>query len=100
MGIITTEAWVVNQGPDGANPRKQVPGELRKESFSFPDITEYEVLAEPIYGCWEANMTHALERRPIDICRDRGEEKVVIGNAGIVRILKAGSSVTTAKEGD
>ena len=41
------------------------------------------MLAEPLYGCWEGNMSHAVERRPIDIYRDRGEEKVVIGNAGV-----------------
>jgi len=73
---------------------------LKREAFSFPEPEEHEVLAEPIYGCWEANMTHALERLPIDICLDRGEEKVVIGNAGVVRVLKPGKAVKTVKEGD
>jgi NADPH:quinone reductase-like Zn-dependent oxidoreductase len=73
---------------------------LRRETFSFSDITEDEVLVEPIYGCWEGNMSHAIERRPIDICRDRGEEKVIIGNAGVVRVLKTGSAVSNVKEGD
>jgi NADPH:quinone reductase-like Zn-dependent oxidoreductase len=45
-------------------------------------------------------MTHALERKPIDICSQRNEERVVIGNAGVVRVLKCGSQVTTVKEGD
>ncbi len=97
MGKITTEAWVLYAGE---NPTKPTPGTLKKEAFTFEDITEFEVLAEPLLGCWEGNMTHALERRPVDICRQRGEEKVVIGNAGVVRILKTGSAVTTVKAGD
>lgn len=97
MGKITTEAWVLHAGED---PKKPSPGFLKKEAFSFPDITDFEVLAEPIYGCWEGNMTHALERRPVDICRQRGEDKVVIGNAGVVRILKVGSAVTSVQPGD
>lgn len=93
--MITTEAWVLHRGPS-----KREPGELKREAYSFPSITECEVLAEPIYGCWEGNMTHALQRDPIDICRHRGEQKVVLGNAGVVRILKSGTAVTTVKEGD
>lgn len=57
-------------------------------------------MVEPVYGCWEGNMSHALERRPVDICRLRGEEKVVPGNAGVVRILKAGKAVRSVREGD
>ena len=96
-GKITTEAWVLYAGED---PRKPTPGQLKKENFTFSDITECEVLGEPLYGCWEGNMTHALERRPVDICQQRGENKVVIGNAGVVRILKVGSAVTTVRPGD
>jgi len=98
MGNVTTEAWVIYAAPDGSTSPQ--PAELKKEEFSFSDINDHEVLAEPIYGCWEANMTHALERRPIDICRYREEEKVVIGNAGVVRVLKAGSNVSNFKAGD
>ena len=94
--MITTEAWVLYRSPSS----NLEPGHLKKETFSFPDITENEVLAEPLYGSWEANMTHALERNPIDVCRWRKEKKIVIGNAGVMRILKTGSSVTTVKEGD
>src|SRR2546423_15240506 len=94
--MVTTEAWVLAKGPLSGDE----PGQLQRESFSFPDITEHEVLAEPIYGCWEANMTHALERQPVDICRHRSEEKVVLGNAGVVRILQTGAAVTTVVGGD
>jgi NADPH:quinone reductase-like Zn-dependent oxidoreductase len=93
---ITTEAWVLYK----AKPDELGPAELRREEFSFSGIEEDEVLAEPLYGCWEGNMTHALERQPIDICRQRREAKVVQGNAGVVRILQIGSAVTSVAEGD
>jgi NADPH:quinone reductase-like Zn-dependent oxidoreductase len=63
-------------------------------------MTEHDVLAEPIYGTWEANMTHCLEREPIDVCRIRREKEVVLGNAGVVRILETGSAVTTCRKDD
>ncbi len=100
MKTITTEAYVLYQGGGGAKSGPEAWADLHLEEFSFPDITEYEVLAEPVYGCWEGNMDHALKRRPVDICRQRGEQKVVIGNAGVVRILKTGKKVTAVKEGD
>ncbi|MEV1092379.1 zinc-binding alcohol dehydrogenase family protein [Streptomyces microflavus] len=43
---------------------------------------------EPIIGSWEANMDHALARSPIDVCSSRGEDAVVLGNLGVVRVLK------------
>lgn len=92
--MIKTEAWVLHRGPSEAEPATLV-----REEFSFPDITEDELLVEPIYGCWEGNMTHALLRSPIDICRHRGEARVVIGNAGVVRILKTGQAVQNLSEG-
>lgn len=98
--MYTTEAWVIHQGPERGNPRRPEPAELRKESFSFPDLSDDEVLVEPIYGCWEGNMAHALSRSPVDICQQRREEKVVIGNAGVVRVLKTGDGVKSLREGD
>jgi hypothetical protein len=93
--MITTEAWVLHRGPSG----EPGPAELKKERFTFPDIMEYEVLAEPIYGSWEGNMTHALARDPVDVCRQRCEEKVVLGNAGVVRALKTGCTAGTTSRG-
>lgn len=98
MGTITTDAWVIYQSPDDSH--KLEPAELIREQFSFSDITDEEVLVEPLYGCWEGNMTHALERNPIDVCRHRGEEKIVMGNAGVVRVLQVGARVKSVKEGD
>lgn len=94
--MITTEAWVIYRGPPTREPE---PAELVIEKFSFPDIAEDELLVEPIYGCWEGNMTHTLRRSPIDACRLRGEAKVVVGNAGVVRVLEVGEAVDSAQEG-
>lgn len=95
MGKIVTEAWMLSSG-HGRNE----PGRLEKGSFTFSDITAEEVLAESIYGCWEGNMSHAINRNPIDVCMARNEDAIVLGNAGVVRILKTGRDVTTIKTGD
>src|SRR5436305_8018808 len=95
MKTIKTEAWVLHIGPEQPEPAI-----LMKEDFAFPDITENEVLVEPIYGCWEANMTHALDRKPVDICRQRGEARVVLGNSGVVRVLRTGASVQHLHAGE
>jgi len=93
---IKADAWVLYRGDGSANPG---PAELKRETFEFPDLKPNEVLCEPLYGCWEGNMGHAIKRRPIDICAQRGEEKVVIGNAGVVRIKECGANVTAVEPG-
>ena len=96
MARISTEAWVLKKGPDG----RREPGALQREEFTFAAPGAGEVIAEPIIGCWEGNMTHAVRRDPVDICAQRGEEKVIIGNAGVVRVVENGPGVTSVKEGD
>ncbi|RMG21485.1 MAG: zinc-binding alcohol dehydrogenase family protein [Deltaproteobacteria bacterium] len=96
MSTLKADAWVLYAGEDPKNP---TPAELKRETYEFPDITEDEVLCEPLYGCWEGNMGHALERKPVDICRQRGEEKVVIGNAGVVRVVRVGKKVRSVEPG-
>lgn len=93
----STEAWVLYASGD--HPRPEL-AELRRERITIPDLTDHDVLAEPLYGCWEANMAHAVARSPVDICRERGEEKIVLGNSGVVRVLKTGAAVTGMREGD
>jgi NADPH:quinone reductase-like Zn-dependent oxidoreductase len=95
-GVIESEAWVIH----AAEPGERGPAVLRRESVTIDPIRADEVLVEPLYGSWEANMTHALERRPIDICRRRGEPRVVLGNSGVVRIAQAGRDVQHVREGD
>jgi NADPH:quinone reductase-like Zn-dependent oxidoreductase len=94
--MIETEAWVLHAGGSG----EPTPAELRLESFAFPEPEPWEVLVEPIYGSWEGNMTHALERDPVDICVARGEPRVVLGNAGVVRVLRPGPEAQGVREGD
>lgn len=88
-------AWFLYAGTDD----DREPAELRLEAFTLPDPGPGEVLAEPLYGSWEGNYNHALTRRPIDICRKRGEPRVILGNAGVVRVLAAGPGVTELRAG-
>jgi len=77
-------------------------GALRRDRFTFGPLDEGEALVEPILGSWEANVDHALARSPIDVCSSRGEDAVVLGNLGVVRVLKvsAGSRNVRVREGD
>jgi NADPH:quinone reductase-like Zn-dependent oxidoreductase len=93
---ISSTGWFLHRATPDQNGK---PATLIQEDFQFADIAADEVLAEPLYGCWEGNMEHSLSRRPIDICHMRNEERVIIGNAGIVRVLSAGSDVRGLKPG-
>lgn len=95
MEKMVTEAWVLREG-DGTD----APGKLELRDYSFEAPSETEVLAEPIFGCWEGNMTHAILRDPVDICRQRREPAIVLGNSGVVRILRVGSAVSHVRPGD
>ena len=72
---------------------------LVRELFELPPIGEHGIRARPLYGTWEGNMGHALDRKPVDICLQRNEPKVVIGNAGVVKILEVGSKVKNVEPG-
>lgn len=89
MGI-KAEAWFL-YAHDGKGSRR---GSFVRESYEIPDLQPGEILAAPIYGSWEANMDHALQRNPVDVCRRRGEERVVLGNCGVLRVLDVGPNVT------
>src|SRR5262245_36673399 len=91
---MQAEAWVIHARNDDQ------PAELRLEMIDLPPIAADEVLVAPLYGCWEANMSHAVRRRPVDVCRLRLEKRVVLGNAGVVRVLATGRDVTRVAEGD
>ncbi|MEV5315624.1 MULTISPECIES: zinc-binding dehydrogenase [unclassified Streptomyces] len=77
-------------------------GALQRDLFTFGPLEEGEALVEPILGSWEANIDHALARSPIDVCSSRGEDAVVLGNLGVVRVLKvnAGGRDVRVREGD
>ena len=98
---VSTQAWVLHEGPAPEACGGVVPaGELSLEEFSFPAPDDDEALVEPVYGCWEGNMTHALSRKPVDICRLRGESRVVFGNSGLVRMLRPAKNDERLSEGD
>jgi NADPH:quinone reductase-like Zn-dependent oxidoreductase len=90
------DAWVLHAG-DGSRPPKT--GKLVRETIEIAPLAPGEVLVEPLYGCWEGNMGHAMSRQPIDICHARGEPKVVIGNAASVRVIACGVGVHTVEPG-
>lgn len=92
-GTITTEAWVLRRPEDGARPS------FTLGQFTFADIGPHEILAAPVYGCWEGNMEHALAGSPVDLCRQRGEAEIVLGNAGVVRVLRCGDAVAHVRPG-
>lgn len=73
--------------------------DLVQEDFELRDIADGELLTEPLYGCWGANMIHAMTRKPVDICKQRGEDRVVLGNAGVVRVLEVGRGVSGFRPG-
>ena len=93
---IPSEGWFLYPGPAvGRNGM----AELVHEHFELSDLEEDEMLVEPIYGSWEANIDHALHRDPVDICRMRGEDKVIPGNGAIVRVVEVGNAVKGFRPG-
>lgn len=92
----TAKAWLLYPAREGV---REPLAELVLEDITLPDIEPDQVLAEPLYGSWEGNMHHALARSPVDICALRDEPSVVVGNAGVVRVLEVGDAVTTLKPG-
>lgn len=89
-------AWFLHPGRPGeiGTLGALVPGDL-----DLPAPTGDQVLAEPLFGAWGGNMKHALERKPIDICRHRGEDRIVLGNAGVVRVLAVGPDARELRPG-
>ncbi len=84
---------------EGPADQKFCPGQLQLETFEVPELKPEEVLIEPIFGAWEGNYSHAVQRSPIDICRSRGEKSVVLGNCGVVRVLEKNQMAPHLKEG-
>ncbi|MGH8930566.1 MAG: zinc-binding alcohol dehydrogenase family protein [Egibacteraceae bacterium] len=95
----TTKAWVLHPGPASAHGRALPRGELTLVNIPVSRPGDREVLVEPRAGCWEANMEHAVARRPIDVVRHRGEERIVIGTCGVVRVLSTGASMRGLRPG-
>jgi NADPH:quinone reductase-like Zn-dependent oxidoreductase len=97
-GPMKAEGWFIYRATD-EELKERIPAKLIKETFELSPPEDNEVIAAPLFGCWEGNMGHSIKRRPIDICRFRNEEKVIIGNAGVVEIVDVGKSVKTVRPG-
>ncbi len=100
--IYSPEAWVLRSGAVSGPHDGGPGGALRRDHYTFGPLEEGEALVEPILGSWEANVDHALARSPIDVCSSRGEDAVVLGNLGVVRVLdvNAGGRDVRVREGD
>ncbi len=98
--MIETDAWILRAGPEPTAGAAPEPGSLERAQVHLPDLADHEVLVEPLYGSWEANLNHAIARSPIDVCRQRGEDHVILGNAGLVRVLRPGAGVRDRTEGE
>jgi NADPH:quinone reductase-like Zn-dependent oxidoreductase len=95
--MITTDAWILHRGPEpGSHP---VRGALQREELSFPEPEDDEALVEPLVASWEANLDHAISRQPIDVCRQRHENQAVLGNLGVVRVLRPARDGSSPPEG-
>ena len=93
---ISAEAWFIYAARPDERGR---PAELVRERYELEDLEPDEVLVEPLYGSWEANMQNAIERKPMDVCATRGDARGIIGNAGTARILAFGDEVKGLHEG-
>ena len=92
----STRAWILRRAEDG-QPRQ--PGKLELATIKLPSLDDDQVLVETLYGSWEANMTHAVLRDPIDVCRRLGQDWIVLGNSGVVRVLAGGPNAVGIQEG-
>ncbi len=90
---MKSEAWFLYESGSGRDG-------LVRESFELGAPAAGEVVAEPLYGSWEGNMGHAVARRPIDLCQHRGEPRVIVGNAAVVRVAECGPAVRGLQPGD
>jgi NADPH:quinone reductase-like Zn-dependent oxidoreductase len=106
--MLNTEAWVLHEGPPPTKGDRSPRGSelriaddaFRLEPFELGELTGDDTLIEPIYGSWEGNLSHAIARDPVDICRQRKEPKIVLGNGGIARVLRPGPDTKGLEEGD
>jgi NADPH:quinone reductase-like Zn-dependent oxidoreductase len=92
----STRAWILRRSADG-EPRQR--GELELATIGLPPLGDDQILVETLYGSWEGNMTHALLREPIDVCRRLGQDWIVLGNGGVVRVLARGRDGVGPREG-
>ena len=85
---IPAEGWFIY----AARPEERGrPAQLVREAYELEDLRPDEVLLEPLYASWEANIDHAIARDPVDTCALRKCDKAIVGNAGVARVLTTGA---------
>jgi NADPH:quinone reductase-like Zn-dependent oxidoreductase len=94
-GCSSVPAWLLHRGTEPG-----VPGKFSLESVRLPCMGVDDVRVRPLYGAWEGNIDHALRASPVDVCELRGEESVVLGNAGVVQVEDVGAGVHELRPGD
>jgi NADPH:quinone reductase-like Zn-dependent oxidoreductase len=77
---MEVNAWVLSN-KDGKR-------EFDKRTVSLPTVNSSTSLVKPLAVGWEGNVSHAISREPIDINIQRKEEAVVLGNNGVVQLIK------------
>ena len=92
----STRAWVLRRAEKGQSCEQ---GRLELATIMLPPVPGNHVLVESLYGSWEGNMTHALQRDPIDVCQRLGQDWIVLGNGGVVRVLSSGKEAKAFPEG-
>ena len=106
--MLSTEAWILPAGDPGsaeagrAGAGRAEPGRLHLGEVSLAEPGPDEALVEPVLVGWEGNCYHAVQRDPVDIALARGEGQVVLGNSGVVRVLRPPRHLAdgTLSEGD
>jgi NADPH:quinone reductase-like Zn-dependent oxidoreductase len=93
---IPAEGWFIY----AARPEERGrPAELVRERYELSDLEADEVLLEPLFASWEANIQHAIAREPVDTCALRKCQKAIVGNAGVARVLAAGKEARDLEPG-
>ena len=95
LNNMRCEAWILEKGELGNKP-----GRLLPRQVNIAKLGPEEILVAPIYGCLEANLLHAIQRQPVDICQQRGEPFIIPGNACVAKIMEVGADVRTVVKGD
>lgn len=94
MSGIKTEAWVL------ISKENRRSASFQKKEITIRDTGSDEVLVKPLYSCLEGNYIHALKLKPESIFDRRNEDEVVLGNSGVVKVVKIGNHVKSVKLGD
>lgn len=96
---MKTEAWVLAHGRCAGEAGEDGIAGFDRREIELGEPGPDEVLVEPLFAAWEGNLDHAVRRHPIDVCEQRGEDEVILGNSGVVRVLSDGAGNPGLSEG-